>query len=149
MATKEQIEDVFNLFDKKKQGFLEKDQFGQVVRALGKNPTAAQLEQILKDIGNDKIDKTIVANTVRDKSLKNPLEQEKAMRDAFQALDRDGRGTIQATELRQILGNLGDALSAQEVNALMREVKSGSDGGVDYNEFVDMLVHGYVGDRLS
>jgi Ca2+-binding EF-hand superfamily protein len=38
------------------------------------------------------------------------------MRAAFQALDKDNSGKIQETELRQILGNLGDALTTQEVN---------------------------------
>lgn len=38
------------------------------------------------------------------------------MRAAFQALDKDNSGKIQETELRQILGNLGDALTTQEVS---------------------------------
>ena len=37
------------------------------------------------------------------------------MRDAFKALDKDSNGKISETELRQILGNLGDALTTQEV----------------------------------
>ncbi len=38
------------------------------------------------------------------------------MRNAFQALDKDNNGRIAEAELRQILGNLGDALSQQEVS---------------------------------
>jgi Ca2+-binding EF-hand superfamily protein len=58
-------------------------------------------------------------------------------------------GGVQETELRQILGNLGDSLTTQEVNSLLREVKVGTDGGIDYTLFVDMLVNAYpVGDKL-
>ncbi len=48
--------------------------------------------------------------------MKGPLDQEREMRSAFQALDKDNNGRIQEAELRQILGNLGDALTSQEVN---------------------------------
>jgi calmodulin len=149
MASKEQIEDVFKLFDKKKQGYLEPDQFGMVIRALGKNPTQDQMEKILADVAKEQITIDVVKTTLRDKSLKAPQDQEKAMRDAFQALDRDGRGVIQQTELKQILGNLGDALTAQEVNSLMRDLKADSGGGIDYNALVDQLANGYTGDSLS
>lgn len=38
----------------------------------------------------------------------------------------------------------------KEVNALMREVKVDTDGGVDYGQFVNMLVNNYpVGDKLK
>jgi len=36
MATNEQIEECFTIFDAKKQGYLERDQLGTVLRALGK-----------------------------------------------------------------------------------------------------------------
>jgi len=72
------------------------------------------------------------------------------MRDAFKALDKENNGMVQEAELRQILGNLGDALSPQEVNSLLREVKVDATGGLDYNTFVNMLVTAYpVGDKLK
>lgn len=71
------------------------------------------------------------------------------MRAAFSALDSNNSGKIHEPELRQILGNLGDALTSQEVNALLREAKVDELGMVDYNAFVDMLVNAYpVGDKL-
>lgn len=49
------------------------------------------------------------------KKLAGPSDQDRPMRDAFKALDKENNGTIQEAELRQILGNLGDALTSQEV----------------------------------
>jgi Ca2+-binding EF-hand superfamily protein len=40
---------------------------------------------------------------------------EREMRAAFTALDSNNNGKILEHELRQILGNLGDALTTQEV----------------------------------
>lgn len=100
-------------------------------------------------LGNDKIDLNRVKTIFKTKKLRSPQDQDKEMRDAFKALDKDGNGRIQEAELRQILGNLGDALTSQEVNALMREVKVDPNGGIDYNDFVSVLVNNYpVGDKL-
>mmetsp|Transcript_26645 Transcript_26645/g.37508 ORF Transcript_26645/g.37508 Transcript_26645/m.37508 type:complete len:152 (-) Transcript_26645:82-537(-) len=150
MATPEQIEECFNIFDAKKQGFLEPDQLGTVLRALGKNPTQKELKEILDEIGKDKIDVNKVKSIYRTKKLASPFDQDKPMRDAFKALDKEGNGKILEAELRQILGHLGDSLTNQEVNAVMREVKVDANGYVDYNEFVSMLVNAYpVGDKLK
>jgi calmodulin len=65
------------------------------------------------------------------------------MLDAFRALDKEGNGTIQEAELRQLLLNLGDALSSPEVEELMKEVSVSADGAISYESFVDMLVTGY------
>jgi len=149
-ATNEQIEECFTLFDAKKQGYLEKDQLGTVLRALGKNPTEKELKEILAEVGNNKIDLNQVKTIYKTKKLKTPYDQDKEMRDAFKALDKENNGQIQEAELRQILGNLGDALTTQEVNALMREVKVDANGGIDYNSFVNMIVNNYpVGDKLK
>jgi len=149
MASNEQIEECFALFDAKKQGYLEKEQLGTVLRALGKNPNEKELKEILAEVGNEKLDVNKVKNIYKTKRLRGPSDQDKEMRDAFKALDKESNGKVQEAELRQILGNLGDALSSQEVNALMREVKVDSNGGIDYNDFVSMLVNSYpVGDKL-
>jgi len=149
MATEQQIEECFTIFDKAKKGYLEKDQLGTVIRALGKNPTEKELKEIVDDIGNDKIDVVRVKRIYTTKKLKSPHDQRQEMENAFKALDKENNGRIQEAELRQILGNLGDNLSQQEVNSLMREVKVDGTGGIDYTEFVSMLVNSYpVGDHL-
>lgn len=56
------------------------------------------------------------------KPIKTPSEQQKEMLDAFKALDKEGNGTIQEAELRQLLLNLGDSLTSPEVEELMKEV---------------------------
>ena len=140
MATTEQIEQCFKNFDKKGTGKIDPELLGTVIRALGKNPTQKQMETILEEVGKN-IDVGVVKKVYARKELKTPLEQEREMREAFKSLDKDSNGRVQEAELRQILGNLGDALTPQEVTTLLREFKVDYDGGVDYNNFVDMLVN--------
>jgi Ca2+-binding EF-hand superfamily protein len=55
---------------------------------------------------------------------------EQGMRNAFQALDSNGNGKLQETELRHILRNLGDMLKGEEIEELMSEAKTDHNGYV-------------------
>ena len=46
--------------------------------------------------------------------------------------DRDGDGFIDARELRHLLTNLGEKLTDQEVDEMIREVDVDGDGKVNY-----------------
>jgi len=109
-----------------------------------------ELKEIQNEIGSEKVDIGKLKSLYRSNKLRTPQDQDKEMRDAFKALDKEGNGKVLEAELRQILGNLGDSLSNQEVNSLMRDANVESDGCVDYNKFVDMLVNAFpVGDKLK
>ena len=53
--------------------------------------------------------------------------------DLFQQFDADGSGTIDAQELRQVLGDEVD------VDEVLREVDINGDGVVDYEEFCVLM----------
>jgi len=147
MASDQQIEECFNVFSK--QGSLSKEQVPLAIRALGKNPTEKEMKALLADV-KDKVDSSGFRSLVKSCRAKTPQEQDREMRSAFQALDSSTSGFIHEPELRQILGNLGDALTAIEVNSLMRDAKTDDKGLIDYNEFVSTLVNSYpVGDQLG
>eukprot|EP01112_Ceratiomyxa_fruticulosa_P016404 TRINITY_DN494_c0_g1_i1.p1 TRINITY_DN494_c0_g1~~TRINITY_DN494_c0_g1_i1.p1 ORF type:complete len:149 (-),score=47.47 TRINITY_DN494_c0_g1_i1:330-776(-) len=141
-ASSDQIAECFAIFDKDNDGKVHTDELGNALRSLGKNPTANELKAIKEELGIKEFDLNTFKAVYR-KPIKTPHEQEKEMLDAFKALDKDGNGTIQEAELRQLLLNLGDALSTAEVEELMKEVQVSNDGGINYDNFVDMIVNGY------
>ena len=59
-------------------------------------------------------------------------DREAAIRDAFQTFDRDGNGLINAAELRHIMTNIGEKLTEQEVDEMIREFDLDRDGNVSY-----------------
>lgn len=61
---------------------------------------------------------------------------EEAIRAQFQALDKDGNGVVSAEEIREVLTALGDRLSDEDVNEMIRDVDTDGDGQVNYEEFV-------------
>jgi len=59
---------------------------------------------------------------------------------ALTAQDRDRRGQLNAANIRHILTNMGEKLSAREVDALFREAGVQPNGQVNINSFVDAIM---------
>jgi len=140
-VTEQDIKEAFDVFDTDKDGFILTDDIGTVIRALGKCPYQSEVKELVEEAGGPgkKVDSRAFSGYYR-KKFKKPWDMEKDMRNAFTALDRDGTGTILEAELRQILGTLGEPLTPDEVDLLLRDVDVDSEGQVRYDKFVDMLV---------
>ena len=63
------------------------------------------------------------------------------MRTTFRVFDRNSDGFIQVDELKAVMKILGNKLTDQEVNDLMRKADTDGDGQVSFEEFVVMMNH--------
>ena len=59
-------------------------------------------------------------------------DSEDELREAFRVFDRDGNGFIDAAELRHVMVNLGEKLTDEEVDEMMREGDVDGDGKINY-----------------
>jgi len=66
-------------------------------------------------------------------------EQIAEFKEAFSLFDKDGNGFISAAELRHVMTNLGEKLTDEEVDEMIREADIDGDGQVNYEEFVTMM----------
>ena len=57
----------------------------------------------------------------------------------FSVFDKDGNGYISSAELRHVMTNLGEKLTDEEVDEMIREADIDGDGQVNYEEFVAMM----------
>lgn len=65
-------------------------------------------------------------------------DSEEEIREAFRVFDKDGNGFISAAELRHVMTNLGEKLTDEEVDEMIREADIDGDGQVNYE---GMIVH--------
>ena len=142
--TDEQIaefKEAFALFDKDGDGTITTKELGTVMRSLGQNPTEAELQDMINEVdadGNGTIDFPEFLNLMARKMKDTDSEEE--LQEAFKVFDKDGNGTISAAELRHVMTNLGEKLTDEEVDEMIREADVDGDGEVNYEEFVKMMM---------
>jgi calmodulin len=134
-------EDVRQAFDHVSQGSGRVDQrgLGAVCRYMGKNPTHAELQDIMGRFGSGGgMDVNGFTNYWTNQS--EAAANKSALLEAFQVFDKDGTGILSAAEVRHILGNLGDKLQEEEVYGMCAEALDGKPT-LNYNQFVDRMMH--------
>lgn len=99
------------------------------MRSLGQSPTEDDLRQMINEVdadGSGTIDfaefLTLMARKIKTK------DSDTEILEAFKVFDKDGSGKISAEELRQVMNNLGEKLSDQEVDDMIREADTDGDG---------------------
>lgn len=67
-------------------------------------------------------------------------DSEEEIREAFRVFDKDGNGFISAAELRHVMTNLGEKLTDEEVDEMIREADIDGDGQVNYEGLYSRVV---------
>lgn len=129
------------MFDKDSDGKITTNELGTVMRSLGQNPTESELSDMVNevDVNNDgNIDfpefLTMMARKMKDS------DSEAEILEAFRVFDTDGDGKINAQELKHVLTSIGEKLTDQEVDEMIREADLNNDGEIDITEFTQLLV---------
>ncbi|KAJ3645655.1 hypothetical protein Zmor_023296 [Zophobas morio] len=64
---------------------------------------------------------------------------EEELKEAFRVFDKNNDGLISSNELRHVMTSLGERLSEEEVDDMIKEADLDGDGQVNYEEFVNIL----------
>ncbi|XP_034662746.1 calmodulin-related protein 97A-like [Drosophila subobscura] len=141
--TEEQIaefKEAFSLFDKDGSGSITTRELGVLMRSLGQNPTEAELQDLVNEVdidGNGEIDFNEFCSMMSKQIRETDTEEE--MREAFKIFDRDLDGFISPAELRFVMINLGEKVTDEEIDEMIREADFDGDGLINYEEFVWMI----------
>ncbi|OWR53114.1 calmodulin like protein, partial [Danaus plexippus plexippus] len=141
--TEEQVaefKEAFMLFDKDEDGTITMAELGVVMRSLGQRPSETELRDMVKEVDQDG-NGTIEFNEflqMMSKKMRG-ADGEDELREAFRVFDKNNDGLISSVELRHVMTNLGERLSEEEVDDMIREADLDGDGMVNYDEFVTIL----------
>jgi len=132
--------EAFSLFDKRGTGRVSLDSLGDLLRACGQNPTLAEIRDLEKQAGGDFDFDSFSKILNRPNGFRDPGEPEEYCR-GFQVFDKDMTGFIGVGQLRYILTNLGEKMSDEEVDELLKGVNvDTSSGEVNYVELVRTIL---------
>ena len=70
--------------------------------------------------------------------MHSPLSRD-AMRKMFDRFDQDGSGSVDASELNEVMRGLGKHLSEAELSRMVSEADKNGDGEIDFDEFAAVL----------
>lgn len=144
MSSEKTNKDIFTLFDKKGQGSISNQLFGDYLRAVGYNPTNQQTLDILSEskaedsLTFDEITSIIEKN--QDLLTSTTEAKVEDFLKAFQVFDKDGSGKVSVGDLKYMLTGLGEKLSDEEVDELLKGVEIDNDGGIDYKKFIEDIL---------
>ena len=113
-------------------GEITTKELGTVMRSLGQNPSESELQDMINEVdadNNGTIDfpefLTMMARKMKD------TDSEEEIREAFKVFDRDNNGFISAAELRHVMTSIGEKLTDDEVDEMIREADQDGDGRID------------------
>jgi calmodulin len=131
----EEYKEAFQLFDKDNDGKISAAELGTVMRALGQNPTQAEIKEIVKDIGGNGLVEFPEFLSVMQRRRGKGGDNEEQIREAFKVFDKTGSGFIEIAELKHILTTLGEKLTSEEVDGVMKEADADGDGKITLQDF--------------
>ncbi|KAM6394921.1 LOW QUALITY PROTEIN: myosin light polypeptide 6 [Rhynochetos jubatus] len=141
-----EFKEAFQLFDRTGDGKILYSQCGDVMRALGQNPTNAE---VMKVLGNPKSDEMNLKTLSFEQFL--PMMQTVAKNkdqgcfedyvEGLRVFDKEGNGTVMGAEIRHVLVTLGEKMTEEEVEQLVAGHED-SNGCINYEELVRMVLSG-------
>ncbi|EGR28172.1 hypothetical protein IMG5_181770 [Ichthyophthirius multifiliis] len=146
--TQEQIADYrekFTLFDKDGDGYIKISELGLLIRGSNQNPTDAEIQEYQQEIdqeGTGKLDfpefLALMARKIKE------TDPEEELMEAFRIFDKNNSGIIESQHLRHLVRQLGEQLSEEETDQMIKEADPKNTGYIRYAEFVRFITTQYL-----
>ena len=138
---RKELQDVFDQFDKDKDGKISGLELGNAMVSMGQNPTEEEINEMMREVdlnqdGKIDFDEFMILMTRRSPDT----QTEEEVINAFRVFDKEGNGLIASSELKHIMMTIGDKMTEEEADEMVNEADIDEDGMINYEEFVRMMM---------
>ena len=135
------LQDIFDQFDKDKDGKISGKELANAMFSMGQNPTDDEINEMMREVdlnqdGKIDFDEFMILMT---KSSPETQAEEEVI-NAFRVFDKEGNGLIASSELKHIMMTIGDKMTEEEADEMVNEADIDEDGMINYEEFVRMMM---------
>ncbi|KAH8029447.1 hypothetical protein HPB51_000500 [Rhipicephalus microplus] len=136
-----ELRDVFFKFDAERTGTVAFEHVDEILRTVGRIVTDPEFKKRVKSTVPADLEKKVQFPEFMDMVQKctRAFSPQKDLHDAFRVFDRDGHGFITTAELRHVVTTLGERMTEEEADELIREADANNEGHVDYEEFIKTI----------
>ncbi|GAA0150204.1 calmodulin-related [Lithospermum erythrorhizon] len=131
------VEKVFKRFDTNGDGRISIKELESILSAMGSRVSPDEVTRIMSELdvnGDGSIDlKEFVAFQAENEG------SNKELKEAFDLYDKDKNGKISASELHEVLKSLGENVSEEDCQRMIKSVDVDGDGCVNFPEFRQMM----------
>jgi len=136
----EEIKNTFALFDQDNDNNITKQELSTLLRALGKNITDNEINNLI--VESNLADELINFDsfiTILNKIT--PKDTEAELLEAYELFDTENNGYINISEFRHIMTNLGEKLSVDEIDNIIKELDPTNQGKIMKDNFINILLN--------
>ncbi|KAI4461020.1 calcium binding protein [Holotrichia oblita] len=131
------LKKAFDTFDVEKKGSIGTVMVGTILGMLGIQVTEKILDEIIAEVDADGSGELEFEEFITLASRFMVEEDAEAMqaelKEAFRLYDREGNGYITTAVLREILKELDDKITSEELDMMIQEIDSDGSGTVDFD----------------
>ncbi|GLV32829.1 Troponin C at 41C [Carabus blaptoides fortunei] len=140
------LKKAFDTFDHEKKGYIDVVMVRTILNMLGVHVTEKMFEEIITEVDADgsgqlEFDEfcTLASRFLVEEDEAAMLQE---LKEAFRLYDKAGNGYITTETLREILKELDDKITPNDLDMMIAEIDSDGSGTVDFDEFMEVMTGG-------
>ncbi|KAI0209680.1 Myosin regulatory light chain, striated muscle, 25 kDa [Lamellibrachia satsuma] len=134
----QEFKEAFTMMDQNRDGIIDTEDLGCIFQQTGREPDPKQLKLMMEESPNQ-LNFTHFLTLFGEKL--HGTDPENTLRDAFAMFDESGKGQLSEEFVKDLLMNVGDQFSKDEVKQTWKEAPI-EGGQLDYLKFVQIIKRG-------